>query len=197
MSVALWGVVLATHAACTNFGGLLTARFFLGVTEAAVAPGFSLITGMFYKTSEQPSRMALWFLGNAVANIVSGLIAYGIGTIDSKIASWKLLFIILGCVTAAYGVFLVFVLPDSPSKAWFLKAHERKIAVHRTVENRTGVMDEGVFRANQMVDALTDPQAWLLVGYSLTQNIPNGGFSSVCIKMQEVQCSVSRRDLGS
>ncbi|KAL3433715.1 MFS general substrate transporter [Aspergillus tetrazonus] len=163
-SVALWGVVLATHAACTNFGGLLTARFFLGVTEAAIAPGFSLITGMFYKTSEQPSRMALWFLGNAVANIVLSMIAYGIGTIDSKIASWKLLFINLGCVTAAW--------------AWFLKAHERKIAVHRTVENRTGVMDEGVFRANQMVDALTDPQAWLLVGYSLTQNIPNGGFSS-------------------
>ena len=55
-SVAVWGVVLITHAACKNFGGLLTARFFLGVTEAAVAPGFSLITGMFYKTEEQPSR---------------------------------------------------------------------------------------------------------------------------------------------
>ncbi|KAL4746558.1 hypothetical protein BDW72DRAFT_207260 [Aspergillus terricola var. indicus] len=177
-SVALWGVVLATHAAFTNFGGLHTARFFLGVIVAAVAPGFSLITEMFYKTSEQPSRMALWFLGNAVANIVSGLIAYGIGKIDSNIASWKLLFIILGCVTAAYGILLVFVLPDSPAKAWFLKPHERKIAVHRTVENRTGVMDQGVFRADQMVDALTDPQAWLLVGYSLTQNSPNGGFSS-------------------
>ncbi|KAL2855741.1 MFS general substrate transporter [Aspergillus pseudodeflectus] len=177
-SVAIWGVVLTTHAACTNFGGLLTARFFLGVTEAAVAPGFSLITGMFYKTSEQPSRMALWFLGNAVANVVSGLIAYGIGTIDSHIASWKLLFIILGCVTVGYGIFLAFVLPDSPSKAWFLNDHERKIALHRTLENRTGVMDEGKFIVSQMMDALTDPQAWLLVGYSLTQNIPNGGFSS-------------------
>ncbi|KAL2784127.1 MFS general substrate transporter [Aspergillus keveii] len=177
-SVAIWGVVLTTHAACRNFGGLLTARFFLGVTEAAVAPGFSLITGMFYKTSEQPSRMALWFLGNAVANVVAGLIAYGIGTIDSHIASWKLLFIILGCVTVGYGIFLTFVLPDSPSRAWFLNNHERKIALHRTLENRTGVMDEGKFRVSQMIDALTDPQAWLLVGYSLTQNIPNGGFSS-------------------
>ncbi|KAL4743362.1 major facilitator superfamily domain-containing protein [Aspergillus similis] len=134
----------------------LWARFFLGVTEAAVVPGFSLITGMFYKTSEQPSRMALWFLSNAIANIVSG------------------------CVTAAYGILLVFVLPDSPLKAWFLKSHERKIAVHRTVENRTGVMDGGVFRADQMVDALTDPQAWLLVGYSLTNIIINGfGFSEL------------------
>ncbi|KAL2816615.1 MFS general substrate transporter [Aspergillus cavernicola] len=177
-SVALWGVILITHAACTNFGSLLTARFFLGVTEAAVAPGFSLITGMFYKTAEQPSRMALWFLGNAVANVVSGLIAYAIGRIDSHVASWKLLFIILGAVTVAYGIFLVFVLPDSPSTAWFLNPDEKKIALHRTLENRTGVMDEGEFKVAQMLDALTDPQAWLLVGYSLTQNIPNGGFSS-------------------
>ncbi|KAL4809896.1 MFS general substrate transporter [Aspergillus unguis] len=177
-SVTLWGVVLCTHAACRNFGGLLTARFFLGVTEAAVAPGFSLITGMFYKSKEQPSRMALWFLGNAIANVVSGLIAYAIGTIDSYIASWKLLFIILGSITAAYGIFLAFVLPDSPSSAWFLSPEERKIALHRTVENRTGVMDEGEFKVEQMLDALTDPQAWLLVAYTLAQNIPNGGFTN-------------------
>ena len=124
--------------------------------------------------------MALWFLGNAIANIVSGLIAYAIGRIDSHIASWKLLFIILGVITAAYGIFLALVLPDSPSTAWFLTPEERKIALRRTVENRTGVMDEGKFKVDQMLDAFTDPQAWLLVGYSLTQNIPNGGFSSVC-----------------
>lgn len=44
------------HAVTHNFAGLLTVRFFLGATEAAVAPGFSLITGMFYKREEQPSR---------------------------------------------------------------------------------------------------------------------------------------------
>ncbi|EXJ86629.1 hypothetical protein A1O3_03582 [Capronia epimyces CBS 606.96] len=178
VSVALWGAVLMTHAATRSFGGLLTARFFLGVTEAAVAPGFSLITGMFYKRREQPSRMCLWFLGNAVANVVSGLIAYGIGKIHSPIDSWKLLFIILGAVTSAYGIFLVFVLPDSPARAWFLTTEERRIALHRTLENKTGVLDEGTFKIQQMWEALRDPQAWLLVGYSLTQNIPNGGFSS-------------------
>lgn len=44
------------HAACENYAGLVTARFFLGVGEAAVAPGFGLITGMFYKREEQPAR---------------------------------------------------------------------------------------------------------------------------------------------
>lgn len=34
----------------------MTVRFFLGVGEAAIAPGFTLITGMFYQREEQPLR---------------------------------------------------------------------------------------------------------------------------------------------
>lgn len=56
VSVVLWGMVLMCHAATKNYTGLMVARFFLGVTESAVAPGFSLLTGMFYKRKEQPSR---------------------------------------------------------------------------------------------------------------------------------------------
>jgi hypothetical protein len=44
------------HAATKNFAGLMCARFFLGVGEAAIAPGFTLLTGMFYKREEQPMR---------------------------------------------------------------------------------------------------------------------------------------------
>lgn len=44
------------HAACKDFAGLATARFFLGVSEAAVVPGFSLVTGIFYTREEQPKR---------------------------------------------------------------------------------------------------------------------------------------------
>lgn len=50
------GWCLMCHSASKDFGGLMAARFFLGVGEAAIAPGFSLITGMFYKREEQPAR---------------------------------------------------------------------------------------------------------------------------------------------
>lgn len=56
VTVFIWGGILMCHAACKNFAGLATARFFLGIAEAAVAPGFSLITGMFYKRKGQPLR---------------------------------------------------------------------------------------------------------------------------------------------
>jgi MFS family permease len=55
-SVVIWGIILMCHGATSNYTGLMFARFFLGVSEAAVAPGFSLLTGMFYKRREQPSR---------------------------------------------------------------------------------------------------------------------------------------------
>ena len=169
-----------THGATKNYAGLMVARFFLGVTESAVAPGFSLLTGMFYKRKEQPSRMCLWFIGNGVANIISGLLAYGIGQINSSLAPWRLLFIILGAVTCAWGILLLIFLPDSPSQAKFLSAEEKVIALHRTLENKTGVMDEGIFKISQMFEALMDPQAWFLALYMFSVNIPNGGVTSVC-----------------
>ena len=51
----LWGGVLLCHAATKSFGRMMAAIFFLGVREAVIAPGFSLIVSMFYKQEEQPA----------------------------------------------------------------------------------------------------------------------------------------------
>lgn len=124
--------------------------------------------------------MCIWFIGNSVSNIISGLLAYGIGQIKSSLEPWRLLFIILGAVTCAWGVLLLMFLPDSPSKAKFLTTEEKAIALHRTIENKTGVMDEGTFKIGQMFEALRDPQAWFLSLYMFAVNIGNGGVTSVC-----------------
>ncbi|OQD90016.1 hypothetical protein PENANT_c002G09519 [Penicillium antarcticum] len=178
-SVFLWGGIMMCHAACSNWSGLMVVRFFLGVGEAAIAPGFTLITGMFYRREEQPLRQSAWFFGNCVALLFGALIAYGIGNINTNtIKHWKLLFLIFGAITSFYGIVLLFLLPDSPATAVFLKPHERAIAVKRTLKNKTGVMDTGVFKWSQAVQALTDPQTWFLVLWSFTTNLANGGLTS-------------------
>lgn len=157
----------------------MTARFFLGVGEASIAPGFALITGMFYKREEQPARQAAWFIGNSFANIIGGVVAYGIGKIhNSGVNSWQLIFLILGAVTASYALILFAFLPDSPAKVFFFSKTERAIAVQRTLENKTGVLDTGKFKWNQVRMALKDPQTWLLVLYTLCVNFCNGGLTS-------------------
>lgn len=75
-------------AVVSNSAGLFAVRFFLGVCEAPIGPGLAVSIAMWYKRSEQPLRHAAWFLGNSFAGIVGGLMAYGIGHIDS-IAPWK------------------------------------------------------------------------------------------------------------
>ena len=163
----------------------MVARFFLGVGEASIAPGFALITGMFYKREEQPARQAAWFVGNSIASIIGGLVAYGIGLIhNNNVTNWQLLFLILGAVTSGYGFVLFAFLPDSPMKVIFFNQAEKTIALQRTLKNKTGVMDVGKFKWGQVFMAIKDPQTWFLLLYTLCVNLCNGGitsFSSIII----------------
>ncbi|KAJ5371514.1 uncharacterized protein N7496_007606 [Penicillium cataractarum] len=185
VAVFLWGGILMCHAACKSFSGLMAARFFLGVGEASIAPGFALITGMFYKREEQPARQAAWFIGNSIASVIGGLVAYGIGLIHNhSVNSWQLLFLVLGAITSGYGLILFVFLPDSPAKVMFFNKTEKSVALQRTLQNKTGVMDTGKFRWGQVLMAIKDPQTWFLVLYTLCVNFCNGGitsFSSIII----------------
>ncbi len=120
-----------------------------------------------------------WFFGNCLAALFGGLVSYGIGRIDSSVTSWKLLFIILGAVTSGYGLLLLALLPDSPAKAIFLRKRERAVAVYRTLENKTGVMDFGSFKWKQARQAVLDPQTWFLVLSTTACNLANGGLTTV------------------
>lgn len=197
----VWAIVLACHAATTNFTGLMVARFFLGCTEASVSPGFSLLTSLWYRTAEQPLRHGIWFCGNSLSLIIGGAIAVGIWQIESSLATWKVcpqyphpphltlvtdpcnhhqwLYIIFGLVTFTWGVVMLFRLPDSPTNATFLTPEERVIAVARLKSNRAGYKTNRIDK-RQMVEACTDPKTWLLGVLILGCNIPNGGYTTVC-----------------
>lgn len=46
-NVIMWGLTLCCMAAVKDFAGAMTVRFFLGVFEAAVSPGFALFTSQW------------------------------------------------------------------------------------------------------------------------------------------------------
>lgn len=56
----IWGIIVASTAACTSFEGLMTARFSTGAVEASISPAFLYVTSMWYTRDEMPSRMGLW-----------------------------------------------------------------------------------------------------------------------------------------
>lgn len=85
-----WGVAQVCMPACRSFADLLVDRFFLGLFEAGCLPLFSIITGQWYRRSEQPIRIAAWYGTNGLATIVAALLSYGLGHVASQIlAPWQ------------------------------------------------------------------------------------------------------------
>jgi hypothetical protein len=69
-------------------------------------------------------------------------------------------------------------LPDSISSAHFLKEEERKAAEERIKTNQTGAKNN-VIQWEQVWEALSDYKIWILFLFQITNNIPNGGLTTV------------------
>lgn len=85
----------------------------------------------------------------------------------------KILFIILGGVTFAWGVALFYLMPDQPLTARFLGPKERKMAVARVSENMT-TMENDKFKLYQVIEGLTDLKMWLLFLIMISSSMANG-----------------------
>ena len=120
VSFCIWSIILMCLGAAQNYQTLLALRFILGMAEATISPSFSIITGMWYKRSEQPLRHGLWFAANSGSSIIGALIAYGVSHINGSLSPWKWLFIIFGFSSFLWSIVLAFFLPDSPLNARFL-----------------------------------------------------------------------------
>ena len=180
LNIIAWGITLTCFAAVRSFAEAATNRFFLGVFEATVTPGFALFTSQWYTKREQGTRTGIWFGCNGLAAVAGGLISYVIA-VDSRlhpraIAPWRILFLATGIFTVAVGVLFFFLMPDNQWNARFLNKSERSLAVERIRINQQGIGNK-IFKWYQVREALTDPMTWAFTIFSLAANIPNGGIA--------------------
>lgn len=153
-------------------------RVLLGCFEASVAPALILLTTMWYKKSEQPPRVGLWYVGTGIAKMVGAVTSFGFQHYDGdRFRSWQIMFLVWGLVTVVVGALVLSYLPDNPMTDARLSPQERRWAVERLRANMTGVENKH-FKRPQVAECLTDPQTYLLVLIILTSNIPNGFISS-------------------
>ncbi|OJT05237.1 hypothetical protein TRAPUB_3975 [Trametes pubescens] len=185
----IWGMIVITTPACTNFAGTMVNRFFLGLLEAIVTPGLTILTSIWYAQNEVPFRALIWYSFNGWAGIFGGFMAYGVGHIENPhIALWKYVFLILGGLSAIFAVVLWFFFPDSPVDARFFTPEEKILAVKRVAEAKLGVKNTQ-FKWYQIRHALVDPKTWLLFIASIAAQIPNGivsNFSTIIIRASTI-----------
>lgn len=163
ISVILWGVSTACTAAATDYHTLLTARLFLAIFEASMAPCLMLLTSQWYTKSEQAPRFAIFYTGLGAGQILGGIISFAFQHVnDLSFSSWRIMFVTLGCVTIIIGSMTVFYIPDTPMQAKFLSNAEKVALLNHVSINQTGIENHH-FKIGQVWELILDPQIWLLM----------------------------------
>lgn len=154
--VILWGIVVASHAACDTYASLMIVRVLLGIFESSSAVGLISISGMYYTKSEKAARIGYWSIQSGTGTIVGGLLSFGFQHIHStKFKSWQILFLVFGIITFLFGGFIIVYLPDNVTNAWFLNDEEKTLVIEHIRSNQTGVENKK-FKKSQFKELLSD-----------------------------------------
>lgn len=176
-SVFLWGIVVMSTAGCSGYGGIIVNRLVLGILESAVAPTFTVLVTFWWTREEQGLRTGLWYCCVGLATAISPLINYGLGKMNSPLAAWKPMFLVLGAITTVWSVVLLLFLPDSPMETKGLNEAERQIAMQRLERNRAGTITH-TFDKSQFIEAFKDYKVYSYTFIILLTGVPSGAIGT-------------------
>ncbi|KAJ5711500.1 Major facilitator superfamily domain general substrate transporter [Penicillium malachiteum] len=125
--ILAWGICACSAGAAQNFSGMMCVRFAIGMAEAGFYPAVLYHMAFWYKTSEMPWRVALFYSLGQVSGALSGLLAYAISFMDGigGLSGWRWLFILEGLPAIVLSGVALFGLPDYPETARMLTDEER------------------------------------------------------------------------
>jgi sugar phosphate permease len=121
--------------------------------------------------------------GIGIAQMLGSLISWGIHLLysagnfltlgvgfqqvtDEALSGWRIMFVVLGCVTAAAGVWALLSMPDSPMEVSWLTEAEKRAAIQRVAVNQTGIKNTH-FKWSHIQELLVDPQIWFLTSMTI------------------------------
>ncbi|KAF7863829.1 hypothetical protein EAF04_006794 [Stromatinia cepivora] len=92
-----WGLVATFQAFIKNKAGFLATRFLLGLCESGFIPGTLWYLTKWYTKRELGKRTVLFFTGSYMANLLNGLIAYGLLRLRGRagLTGWQWLFLVV------------------------------------------------------------------------------------------------------
>ncbi|KAJ9640749.1 hypothetical protein H2204_003038 [Knufia peltigerae] len=156
-----FGLTVTLCGLCTNFGGFLTARLFIGVFESGMFPGFLLLIGSWYTRRQVGARLAWFLVANDIAGSVSGLLGAGLGSLDGTngYSGWSWIFFIEGAMTCFAAIIAFFFLLPFPKESTFLTPEEKEFWLRKlAIENAH--YEEDKMKLNGVWKALLD---WKLI----------------------------------
>ena len=132
----------------------------LGLFEAGFGPGIPFLLSFFYLRHELGIRISVFLSCAPLATTFAGALAYGITNGSSRLANWRLLFLVEGLPTILMAFVAYFFLPVSPDKARFLNYEEACVAKARGVRQVGDVERVGSIVWTDIGGALLDVKNW-------------------------------------
>jgi len=167
----LSGQVCATQIIVDHSSNLPGVPFYLSFFyRREVAPPSIPSRGyMLTVKQELALRTGLFVSAAPLATAYAGFLAYGITSIPSPIAPWRLLFILEGFPSIVMAIISYYRIPDSPADAGFLTPEQKKIARRRLLVVRDGDDEEVIMgeeegrgvRWGQVWNAIKDVGNWV------------------------------------
>ncbi len=162
-----------------SYGGLMAARWFLGLTEAGLFPGINYYLSCWYKRSEFGIRAALFFSSAAIAGSFGGLLAAAIEQMDGVGGKrgWAWIFILEGLLTVLFGIASFWMVHDFPAEAKFLTPDDRARMIRRLRADNQSSAEKESFEWSYLWSSLGDWKMWLAMAIYMGTTVPLYAFS--------------------
>lgn len=160
--LVLWGMVTLITAFVRSATELTILRFFLGVFEAALFPGMTLIITYWVRSAERAAAVALFMIAPPLANSFGAPLATWIITqvhMALGLAGWRWLFLIVGVPAILLGLFTFWYLDDKPEKAKWLTAEEKSVLVEELHQDEKLTSENKVIAA-PLKEAAINGRVW-------------------------------------
>ncbi|KAI0305175.1 allantoate permease [Multifurca ochricompacta] len=190
VQMCAWSVVTMAQFWLSGRTSFFVCRALLGCVapcdRGCFIPDLILYLSYFYKKTELPFRLALFWMSANLCSIIASFIAFGVlhmRGVQGK-AGWRWLFLFEGNITLIVGLMTFFRMPPSPTqtKTWFrpkgwFDEREETILVSRILRDDPTKGDmhnrEGL-TLKRLWTALLDYDLWPLYAIGLMFSIPAG-----------------------
>ncbi|EME42336.1 hypothetical protein DOTSEDRAFT_133185 [Dothistroma septosporum NZE10] len=148
----VWSVLTLVTYRVDKVWQVFVLNAFEGAFSAIAFVGAHFVYGSWYKQSELAARAAIFCGFGNLGNMAGGWIQAGLinalkGS-PSALPAWRLIFIVVSCMTIPFAVFGWFAIPDLPQHraARFLSEEEKELAATRLGKTAGNAWDWTVFR---------------------------------------------------